>query len=356
MHFNPVAILVGWAVTLSVAVPLDSPVNHEFVIPAVEHADLATMAAITFNNDQALNLTAMFPAALEECLASEYPVISCSNCPRRYNATGYQIRGKTVNQICRQRRRPKMSSSRPFRTFDKYTYHKIRECGQVVEGVDTEPLEHLFWKINHRCHKIWQKGTNQTLSAEETAQADFAAETDHARRMKATNGLTAWNGMTLMSDDEKINTSMFPEAVHGCLQSRFGIDQMEKYDQRNLKHFNLQNRTIKRICGTRNQYQSGRKRGKFAKFERFTFSKIKQCGAINMEPLEHFFWQVNHRCHERWSEDEQRLHGPAAVADGAVDAAEKAEIAAEEAAEEAEDAEFAADGAEADDSDMSDDE
>ncbi|THY71368.1 hypothetical protein D6C86_06833 [Aureobasidium pullulans] len=278
MHFNPVAILVGWAVTLSVAVPLDSPVNHEFVIPAVEHADLATMAAITFNNDQALNLTAMFPAALEECLASEYPVISCSNCPRRYNATGYQIRGKTVNQICRQRRRPKMSSSRPFRTFDKYTYHKIRECGQVVEGVDTEPLEHLFWKINHRCHKIWQKGTNQTLSAEETAQADFAAETDHARRMKATNGLTAWNGMTLMSDDEKINTSMFPEAV------------------------------------------------------------------------------VNHRCHERWSEDEQRLHGPATVADGAVEAAEEAEIADEEAVSEAEDAEFAADGAEADDSDMSDDE
>lgn len=165
-------------------------------------------------------------------------MISCSNCPRRYNATGYQIRGKTVNQICRQRRRPKMSSSRPFRTFDKYTYHKIRECGQVVEGVDTErkcyfhgftnrqlclcelrvALEHLFWKINHRCHKIWQKGTNQTLSAEETAQADFAAEADHARRMKATNGLTAWNGMTLMSDDEKINTSMFPEAV----VSRFG--------------------------------------------------------------------------------------------------------------------------------------
>ncbi|THW48463.1 hypothetical protein D6D21_02934 [Aureobasidium pullulans] len=219
MHFNPVAILVGWAVTLGAAVPLDSPVNH--------HADLATMAAITFNNEQALNLTAMFPAAL------------------------------------------------PFRKFDKYTYRKIRECGQVVEGVDTErkshfdgftnrqlclyglhvALEHLFWKINHRCHKIWQKGTNQTLSANETAQADLAAEADHARRMRATDGPTAWYGMTLMSDDEKINTSMFPEAV------------------------------------------------------------------------------VNHRCHERWSEDEQRLYGPAAVADGAVDAAEEAEIADEEAAE-----------------------
>lgn len=68
MHSNPVAILVGWAVTLSVAVPLDSPVNHEFVSPAVVHADLATMAAITFNNDQALNLTAMFPAALVSLL------------------------------------------------------------------------------------------------------------------------------------------------------------------------------------------------------------------------------------------------------------------------------------------------
>ncbi|THW63397.1 hypothetical protein D6D02_06501 [Aureobasidium pullulans] len=205
MHFNSIAILVGWAVTLGAAVPHDSPVNH--------HADLAIMAAITFNNEQALNLTAMFPAALEECLASEYPVISCSNCPRRFNATGYQIQGKTVNHICRQSRRPKMSSSKPFRKFDKYTYRKIRECGQVVEGVDTEPLEHLFWKINHRCHKIWQKGTNQTLSANETAQADLAAEADHARRMRATDGPTAWYGMTLMSDDEKINTSMFPEAV-----------------------------------------------------------------------------------------------------------------------------------------------
>lgn len=60
MHSNPVAILVGWAVTLGAAVPLDSPVNH--------HADLATMAAITFNNEQALNLTAMFPAALVSLL------------------------------------------------------------------------------------------------------------------------------------------------------------------------------------------------------------------------------------------------------------------------------------------------
>lgn len=160
-------------------------------------------------------------------------MISCSNCPRRFNATGYQIQGKTVNHICRQSRRPKMSSSKPFRKFDKYTYRKIRECGQVVEGVDTErksyfdgftnrqlclyelhvALEHLFWKINHRCHKIWQKGTNQTLSANETAQADLAAGADHARWMMATNGLTTWDGMTLMSDDEKINTSMFPEAV-----------------------------------------------------------------------------------------------------------------------------------------------
>ena len=77
---------------------------------------------------------------------------------------------------------------------------------------------------------------------------------------------------------------------------------------------------------------------------------------LMLAALEHFFWQVNHRCHERWSEDEQRLYGPAAVADGTVDAAEEAEIAAEEAAEEAEDADSAADGAEADDSDMSDDE
>lgn len=60
MHFNSIAILVGWAVTLGAAIPHDSPVNH--------HADLAIMAAITFNNEQALNLTAMFPAALVSLL------------------------------------------------------------------------------------------------------------------------------------------------------------------------------------------------------------------------------------------------------------------------------------------------
>lgn len=68
MHLNPVPILAAWAVTLGAAVPLDSPLNH--------HADLATMAAITFNNEQALNLTAMFPAALVSLLLTSQKLLN----------------------------------------------------------------------------------------------------------------------------------------------------------------------------------------------------------------------------------------------------------------------------------------
>ncbi|KAH0001564.1 hypothetical protein KCU78_g14812, partial [Aureobasidium melanogenum] len=166
MHFNTLALTLGLAATLGAAALLTLP-----PMPTLALQDCLKSKPAPKEGDQ------QHPpqeAGVDDPFKDVKKAMDFMKSIQRWE---YSLENQTVNKICSHGEK-RMSGARPFRKFEKHVYGAMKRCPEV----DMRSLEHLFWDVNHQCHKKWMGQTKapEDLSPDGPGEADAAEEKDEA--------------------------------------------------------------------------------------------------------------------------------------------------------------------------------